>query len=251
MNKLFKISAVSLLSLSLLLGGLTPNMIKSSHAEDPIAITRVDAEKSLSKITVNGSGTITLAPDVAYINIGINTKDKIASIAQDANKKDMNNVIAALKKAGVKAENISTENYSIYKQFDYEKDIKIEYVNVNNTVKVKVKDLDSIGNLIDVSADAGANSINSIRFEVEDTSLAYNDALRLAMKDAKGKAIAIMGTFGQMPGTPSNVSESSFGGGLYYENRLADVSAKTLSATTSISPKNIEVTANVSVEYNY
>lgn len=250
MNKLFKISAVSVLALSLVFGGVMSKAVDSSYAEDPI-VTSTQVEKSISKVTVNGSGTITLKPDVAYINIGINTKDKVASVAQDTNKEDMNNVIAALKKAGVKAENISTENYSIYKQFDYEKDTKIEYINVNNTVKVKVKDLDLIGKLIDVSADAGANSINSIRFEVEDTTAAYNDALRLAMKDAKGKAIAIMGTFGKMPGTPSSVNESSFSGGLFYENRLADVSAKTLSASTSISPKNIEVSANVSVEYNY
>ncbi|MGB3366669.1 MAG: SIMPL domain-containing protein [Acidaminobacteraceae bacterium] len=250
MNKLFKLSAVSILALSLVFGGVMSKSVDSSYAEDP-SVTSVEVEKAVNKVTVNGAGTVTLKPDVAYINIGINTKDLVASVAQDANKEDMNKVIAALKKTGVKEDNITTENYSIYKQVDYDKETKIEYVNVNNTVKVKVKDLESIGNLIDVSADAGANSINSIRFEVEDKSTAYNKALRLAMTDAKGKAIAIMGTFGKMPGTPSSVNESSYSGGIFYENILSDVSAKTLSATTSISPKNIEVTANVSVEYNY
>jgi len=250
MNKLFKLSAVSILALSLVFGGVMSKAVDSSYAEDP-SVTSVQVEKEVNKVTVNGAGTVTLKPDVAYINIGINTKDLVASVAQDANKEGMNKVIEALKNAGVKEDNITTENYSIYKQVDYDNDTKIEYVNVNNTIKVKVKDLDSIGKLIDVSADAGANSINSIRFEVEDKSTAYNKALRLAMTDAKGKATAIMGTFGKMPGTPSSVNESSYSGGIFYENTLSDVSAKTLSATTSISPKNIEVTANVSVEYNY
>lgn len=249
MNKLMKVSTVSILALSLVFGGIMTKSVDASYAEDPSVTSKV--EKEVGKVSVNGLGVITLKPDVAYINIGINTKDKVASVAQEANKKDMNNVIAALKKAGVKADNITTENYSIYKQLDYEKDDKIEYVNVNNTVKVKVKDLDSIGNLIDVAALAGANNINSIRFEVEDTSAAYASALRLAMQDAKFKATAIMGTFGKIPTVPSNVSESSVGGGLFYENRLEDASVKTFSSSTPISPQNIEVTANVSVEYQY
>ena len=250
MNKLFKLSAVSILALSLVFGGVMSKSVDTSYAENTSAVT-TQAEKTVAKVVVNGTGKVTLKPDVAYINIGINTKDKVAAVAQDANKKDMNNVIDALKKAGVKSENISTENYSIYKQIDYVKESQIEYVNVNNTIKVKVKDLDSIGTLIDISSKAGANSINSIRFEVEDTSTAYSNALKVAMKDAKSRAVAIMNTFDKTPGIPSSVIESSQGGGIYYENRLEDVSAKTLSSSTSISPRNIDVTANVSVEYNY
>lgn len=250
MNKLFKMSAVSILALGLVFGGIMSNQVASSHAETPV-VTSTQVEQSLNKVIVNGSGTISLEPDVAYINIGVNTKDKVASVAQEANSKIMSDVIKALKNQGIDEKNISTENYSIYKQFDYEKEIREEYYAVSNMIKLKVTNLETIGELIDVAADAGANNINNIRFEVEDKSQAYNKALRLAMEDAKSKATAIMGTFGKMPGTPSMVTESSYSTGIFYDSAISNVAAEEMKVSTPISTKNIDVTANVSVEYSY
>lgn len=249
MNKALK-SILSIgMALVLAIGG-TGLSASTSFAEGE-TVMPIQAEVKENILSVNGQGKITLKPDVAYINIGVQTKDKDASKAQTANKEIMNKVIDALKKAGVKADDISTQNYSIYKSYEYNKEVQIEFFSVSNTLKIKVKNLDTIGTLIDVAADAGANNVNSIRFEVEDKTDAYNKALKLAVQDAAGKANAILSLYGKKVGLPSKISESSFGGGLYYENYMADVSAKSVGGTTSISPQDIEVTANVSLEYNY
>ncbi len=68
------------------------------------------------------------------------------------------------------------------------------FTRLQTLVKVTVRDLDNLGDLIDVASKSGANQINSIQFTVEDEEAYYQEALVLAMSNAKGKANAILGT---------------------------------------------------------
>jgi len=243
MKKIIGIMILTLAVFSVsLIGGFLRGSVVSLAETDEIA---------KSKITVMGEGVVTVKPDTAYVNIGVTTKNKEAKVAQEENKKIINNVINALVEFGLDKENITTSNYSLYKTTIYNKDVPEDWVIANNTLKVKTKDLESVGSIIDIAAQNGANKINSVRFELEDTSKAYNKALILAMKAAKGKADAIMETFGEKAIKPSSVIENSYGGRVYYENTYSDFSAKALSASTPITSDDIKITANVTVEYQY
>lgn len=204
-------------------------------------------------VTVSGEGKIVVTPDLAYIDIGVQTKNPDAAIAQQENAKLMTVVINAIKATGVKAEDIQTTGYSLYQTYDYyaEKQSDPYYI-ANNTVNVKVKDITKVGQIIDSATKAGANTINSIRFTIEDDSQYYQEALKLAMADAKGKAQAVLGTFGKTAGLPYSVSEVSNGGGLfydYYPNK--GVAEAAMDASTPIESGEITITANVSVSYDY
>ena len=99
-------------------------------------------------------------------------------------------VIEACKKAGVDAKDIRTTNFSIWPNQQYGPDGQptgTRYV-VDNSVFVTVRDLDNLGDLLDSAVAAGANSINSIQFDVADKTEALKKAREEAVKDAKAQA---------------------------------------------------------------
>lgn len=221
---------------------------------NPSSVSMADVTGTDPKlVTVSGEGKIVVTPDLAHINIGVQTKNKDAAIAQQENAKLMEAVIAAIKAKGIKAEDIKTTGYSLYQTYDYYADKQGDpYYLANNSVNVKVNDIKVVGSIIDTATKAGANSINSIQFTVKDDSKYYQEALKLAMNNAKGKATAIMSTFSKVPGVPYSVSESSYGGGIIYNYSPAKgMNDLAMEATTPIEVGEITITANVSVSYDY
>lgn len=223
-------------------------LIGSLGSFSPEVMAETDVKENT--VSVSGVGTITVKPDIAYINVGVETQDADAGKAQEDNAEKMTAVMAALKKAGISESDITTVQYSIYDRYDYLENGKdVKYYNVSNIVKVTVKDITKVGDVIDAGSKAGANQISSIQFGISNEDVVYQEALKLAMTSAKDKATSIMGTFGKKPGLPARVSESS-----YYSGAVRmEYSAVTMDAkmSTPVSSGELSVTANVTVDYNY
>jgi uncharacterized protein YggE len=141
-------------------------------------------------ITVTGTGMVTLTPDIAYINIGVRSQDASASVALTTNNTSAAAVIAAIKSAGVADKDIQTTNFSIYPQQQYDNNgvmTTLIYV-VDNTVYVTVRDLTKLGGLLDATVRLGANTINSISFDLADKTDALSQARAAAVAEAKKQA---------------------------------------------------------------
>lgn len=252
MKKFLSIALVALLFVgAFAVGGMNQTQSVSAAA---VAADTMTETREMGTVSVNGQGVITVKPDIAYITIGVQTQDEDAAVAQADNAKKMTAVMAAMEKAGVKEEDMQTQSYSINLRRDWVNGEQGDpYYMVSNSLKVTVRDLDTIGDLIDTAAQSGANNINAIRFALEDDSAVYQEALTLAMENAKGKATTIFNTMDVMIGKPSKVSETSWGGPVYRDagsmNFAAEASAKSFS--TPIQSGDLTVTANVSVEYEY
>lgn len=238
MKKIFPLSIIVVLVAMLLVG--TMNLTQEAAAE---------TSGTENVVSVSGIGTMTVKPDIAYINVGVETQDKDASVAQKENATKMSAVMAALKKAGIDEKDIKTVQYSIYDRYDYvENGTDVKYYTVTNMVQVTVKDIDKVGDVIDAAAGAGSNQVSNIQFGISNEDEVYQEALKLAMSSAKSKATAIMGTFGKTLGTPVRVSESSYYGGVVRMEYSAMADAK---MSTPVSTGELTITANVSVDYNY
>lgn len=209
-----------------------------------------DIDTSVNVVTVNGVGAITVKPDIAYINVGVETQNADAAIAQDENSEKMNKVMAALKNIGILEDDIKTVQYSVYDRQDYFDGGKGDkYYQVTNIVKVTVKDIEKVGEVIDVVSTAGANQVSSIQFGISNEDEVYQEALKLAMTSAKGKANSLLSTFGKSADEPSKISETSyFSGVVRAEYEMVAMDAK---MSTPVSSGELTVTANVTVEYNY
>jgi uncharacterized protein YggE len=153
----------------------------------PAAVQAQGVEKT---ITVIGEGTTSVVPDIALIRGGVTTQGKTAREASEANSKDMQAVIAALKEAGVAERDIQTTRLSIYPQMDPNKSGKARIVGfqATNQVNVRLHDLTKIAAALDQMIAAGANEISGISFSVTDPSKALDTARKDAVVDARRKA---------------------------------------------------------------
>ena len=205
-------------------------------------------------LNVSGSGTATLKPDMAYINIGVHSEAPTAAEAVSMNSTQTQQVVDALKTAGVDAKDIRTTNFSIYPntQFDPQTNQKLSttYM-VDNTVYVTVHKLDQLGDLLDTAVKAGANNVDSIQFDVADKGPAIKQARDQAVKDAKtqvqelasaaGVSLGELQTINFNNSMPSPMLES-FGKGGGGGAMAADVAVP-------INPGTMTLTVNVSMSY--
>jgi uncharacterized protein YggE len=200
-------------------------------------------------IWVTGEGSVTVVPDVANLSLGVEARAVTVAQAQAQASIAMQAVIDELKARGVADNDITTQHYSIYPVWDYQKETSVIIgYRVTNTVTVKVRDVGNTGTIIDaVAAAAGDNiRINSIYFTVDDPSVYQEQARAAAMADAKAKALQLADLAGVSLGNPTYISE----GGSYIPYIYADRSAVAEGPSTPISPGETEVRLSVQVVYS-
>ena len=173
----------------------------------PSTIT-VQPQPMQRTLTVTGSGMVTLTPDVAYIYIGVHTENVSVAEAVAENNTKAQAVATAIKGFGVEAKDIQTTNFSIWPQDQYDdKGNKTGTIyNVDNTVYITVRDLTKIGDLLDASIRAGANTINSIQFDVADKTEALSQARKAAVENAQKQAQELVDATGVKLGAVQIIS---------------------------------------------
>ena len=150
-----------------------------------------------SGIHVNGIGSVSGKPDLSVINIGIETKGTTVDDARSKATSSMSKVIKSLKENNIPGKDIQTSNFSIYPQYSYEEVSGNKYgvqkltgYTVSNSMRVKIRDLDRIGETLDAATISGGDNIriNGINFTMESTKLFEDQARELAVSDAINKA---------------------------------------------------------------
>lgn len=150
----------------------------------------VSSYQQIPMINASGTGRVYLVPDIAYVYVGVRSQAEDVADALSQNNAQATAIASTLMEKGVAAEDIQTTAFNVYPQQQYSPEgmpMETVYV-VENTVFIKVRDLQSLGTLLDAVVRAGANTINGISFDVEDREAAEQEARRLAIEDAKAKA---------------------------------------------------------------
>jgi len=225
-------------------------------------------------ITVNGVGTVETAPDEAILILAVTNQAATADQAAKDNADTASRVIEAILglsslSKGITKDDITTIDYSltpVYMQADkcvttvepQPPDNRpqvtctattpqlVGYA-VRNAIKVTVKDMNSIGKVLDAATGAGANEINGITFTFTSGTYAnlQKQALQNAIQDASGQAqtmTAALGVHitGVVSVNPAYVYQP-------YINYKLDTSSR--GASTPIQTGTLQVTVNVQVVY--
>ena len=97
-----------------------------------------------------------------------------------------------LASAGIPKDALKTQGLWLEQEFDVAglKRTPRGYV-ARNTLDVRIDDVPRAGELADAVVQSGATSLNGIRFDLKDRSVAEREALRLAVADARGRADAL------------------------------------------------------------
>lgn len=144
-----------------------------------------------SRIIVLGGGKVTAQPDVAYVEIGVESLNADLQVALDENNGIISSLIDYLQEKGVAENDIKTKYYSIYQKHDYSASDRFLGYQVSSTLEFKCSDLNNLGTYIKDLTNLGANCLGCITFDCENISFYYNEALKLAVEDAKSKAEAL------------------------------------------------------------
>lgn len=141
-------------------------------------------------IEVTGVGTVTVKPDTARVNVGVRVSAATASEALDRASVSATALIAAVKDAGVSADDITTTDVSVYPMYSNENLIN-SYV-ASNSLVVTVRDIDRAGEIIDAAATAAGDdiSISGIMFFVDETETVIGAARTKAIENARARAEA-------------------------------------------------------------
>ena len=128
-----------------------------------------------STITLTGTGKVQVQPDFATISLGVETKN----LAD--NEKKVKELIETLGQHGVEESDIKNTWFNIYHD---------HYCGhrVNNQLSVTVRNIEDLGKIIAATTSAGATFVSGIQFGIEDSSVAYNQAIEKAIESAKQKA---------------------------------------------------------------
>jgi hypothetical protein len=161
-------------------------------------------------ITVTGTGMVTVTPDIAYVDIGVQTQEASAATAMDENNTEAAQIIAAIKNLGVADKDIQTTDFSITPQPQYDSNNKLTGIQyqVDDTVQVTVRDLNSLGTLLDTSVQDGANNISNISFDLADKTTAMTQARQAAVADARQQADELIAATGVQLGAVQSITYS-------------------------------------------
>ena len=212
----------------------------------------INTEKTEKTVQVSGTGIVAGTPDVVVLSIGVSVERDTVKQARTEAAEAMAGMIESLKGNGLLDPDIQTQHFSIYQQYDYSKGRReFRGYSVTNTVSAKIRDLDTVGNVIDDAAEAGGDlvEINSIQFTIDDTTKLKMQARVAAMQAAQAKAQTLATEGGVKLGKPISISES---GDFYvpqpFNLDFARGEAASV-ADTPIQSGQLQITVTVNVTY--
>jgi uncharacterized protein YggE len=194
-------------------------------------------------ISVSGHGDVMVAPDMALITFGVQTRAEDAATASTNNASRMSAVIQAVEAQGVAADRIQTTNISLY--FDQQRN---EYVSEHD-ITVRIDSIGKAGAIIDAAVAAGANNSWGISFGLKNPSAARASALQAAVADGRTHADAIAGALGVTISGVSSASEPSYSGPVYETSGPRAAAAP--SVPTPVQPGQLDISADVSLVYTF
>lgn len=199
-------------------------------------------------ITVSGSGSVSVYPDLVSVKFLVRTTGWNVSQTAERNSINTQNAIDAIKAAGIAEADIYTSDYKISQ--DNSQAYPGQYT-VKNTISVIIRNPKTTGQVIDaaVKQNTGANGVTDFEYIVSDKSTALRQARTLAIKDAQDAANLLAGASGCKVGNVLEIFENYTSTSRNDGVRLYAAKADAGGVTTPIEPGKMDITSNVTIKY--
>ena len=240
-------------------GGLIVAVVGGGWARSlPLVTTPVvdPTTAPVHTLSVSGSGTVTIVPDVAMVTLGVTVDRPTVEAARAEAARVMTGIVAAARDHGVAAKDIATTNVSLSPRYGPDcaatgspvpcpSDGKVVGYTMSESVRVTIRDLAKVGVVIDAATAAGATNVYGIDLTVDDPAAASAQARAEAIADARSKAddmaraagVSVVGIISIGEGaSPQPIS-------LYAGKALTD------SVATPVEPGTLDVVATVSMVF--
>ncbi len=197
-----------------------------------------------------GSASVSAAPDIATIRVGVERTEKTSAKAFNGTKAAMNELIVSIKAQGVDAKDITTSGLSLSPFYEQSKTDargrpQISGYTASVEISVVARDIGKTGALLDTALKEGSNQFNGILYDLSDKKPALDEARKQAAAEAKRKAELLAGALSLKLGPVVRVYEPAaevarpYGAEAFGRLKQADA------APLNVEPGEIEISAQV------
>lgn len=208
-------------------------------------------------IQTYGEAELSAPPELAKISLAIETRSSRAEEAVEENAQRATAVRKALLESGLAEEEIVTGSYRLYSYREWIEgrpagEAELQTFQAVNEIIVTIRDLENVGDLIDIAVTSGANNINYISFELDDPQELLLLALKAATEQAALKAEAIAeGSGVRVSGLYSIREERTDYIPYRFLDDMVQEDMAMGSASTPITPDEVTVRASVIAEFTF
>jgi uncharacterized protein YggE len=198
------------------------------------------------EFSVSAEGKVFVKPDIATVQIGVKSEGKDPKLVFEENTTKMNSILKEIKSLGIEEKDIQTIRYNLTPDYEFQDGKRIfkGYI-LEQEIKVKIRDFNKIGEVLEKAAQQGANLISQISFSVENPEKYLEKAREEAINKAKEKAQKISQKTGIKLKKIVNVYEDLIGIPVV-ENELMKVQSP---AIPEIQPGEQELKVRVTLVY--
>ncbi|MEO5951840.1 MAG: SIMPL domain-containing protein [Chloroflexia bacterium] len=183
--------ASAALSTLLVLGTIFGAFLLARGAS-PAAAQSVTSPAKPAQITVVGTGSVTVKPDVLKVTIGVSAQEDTVAAAQSAVTRVTNNMVLKLKELGISESDYAISQYNVEPVMDYNDPSipsgTLTGFRVVTMYDITFRDTAKAPAGIDALTGVGANTIYSTYYTVSNTDQLTKQAYADAMKDAQDRA---------------------------------------------------------------
>ena len=159
----------------------------------PLAAHEEAGSPVVPVLSVQANGEARVAPDEATVRLGVLAQAPTARAAMDQANRSANAILEAIRKLGVKAEDIQTSELNLNPLYANEPEMRggeprISGYQATNVVSVRLEKLDLVGPVVDAGLAAGANRLDGVIFGLRNDEAARSTALTRASEAARAKA---------------------------------------------------------------
>jgi uncharacterized protein YggE len=200
-----------------------------------------------SLLSVTGEATVTAAPDLATVTLGVTTTDALAGAAMKANSAALATVMERLQAAGIADRDLQTSNLQLNPNWTNPENggmATISGYTASNMLSVRVRDLAILGAVLDAAITDGANTLNGISFGQADPRPIQDAARKAAVADAIARAKLLTDAAGVKLGRVLNISENAG-----YGAPMQMLAAADMAKSVPVAAGEIGVTASVTMVF--
>ncbi len=198
-------------------------------------------------LTVSAEGRVTVDPDVAILHIGFETQPSDAKTAYAAGAKTSNDIVNALKQAGIPETSIRSESQRLDRVFDKARKYKLVQQWTVKTPPARVAEI------LDIAVAAGATQSGDIDWTMQDMRALEDQALDSAAGRARADAEVLakgMGVhLGALVYVTNQISEPQSYPRAYANNAMPESGGAVAPVTLAIEPRKVSREASVYAVY--
>ena len=221
-----------------------------------VAGTNLAAGAEPNTIAVSGMAEQEVAPDMAYIDVGINVRADDAETARTQEEQIASQIRRALLGLAITDNDLQNTSYYLYQEYKVDRNgvrTADKYV-LDSSIKVTVKDLDKLSQVIDNVVEAGSTNISNITYALSTQNIIQRQLLATAVENARDKAAVVANAGSRTLGNMLSADINSFDGGTivaYGANKLrSTTNLAEDGVATKLSPGKIKLNARVQVVFS-